>query len=235
MPEIKVDVPQKKVDGASFIPLMQGVCDLMVAQAARSQETGQAVTCKKGCSSCCHQAVPISIPEAVFLTQYLLSLPPDRRKKIEHRLQKIQEECFSEGLIEAFFTSQTDEDVNNVVKQYFDRNIWCPFIENDLCTIYSIRPFACREFNAITPHERCIDPFQNSVQKLDIIPRLTTVMARFAALFLNESTLMMPHIIIGEHVINERHWWKTAPGPELFNVLLGCLTNNQNVYQSVNG
>ncbi|HEY4330425.1 MAG TPA: YkgJ family cysteine cluster protein, partial [Phycisphaerae bacterium] len=40
-------------------------------------------------------------------------------------------------------------------KKYFDLRIACPFLENELCSIYTDRPLVCREYQVTSPVSHC--------------------------------------------------------------------------------
>jgi Fe-S-cluster containining protein len=75
-----------------------------------------ATSCKKGCSHCCYQAVIISTWEAERISKYA------KRKTTG-------------------FKGHT-KTIKHIQKQF--RSVICPFLENDICTIYQVRPFMCR-------------------------------------------------------------------------------------------
>ncbi len=41
---------------------------------------------------------------------------------------------------------------------YLYERIPCPFLEEERCSIYSIRPLICREYMVTSPPEHCFDP-----------------------------------------------------------------------------
>jgi|GEM_PF-5303938 len=83
--------------------------------------------CKKGCSSCCDIPVAISDLEAIIIKEYL-----DKNNIKYQQLNSLkakQENAGKNELIGAKYTG-----------------IRCPFLKDDNCSIYPVRPFNCRKF-----------------------------------------------------------------------------------------
>ena len=55
-----------------------------------------------------------------------------------------------------------------VSKTYFSEQIACPFLEDESCSIYPVRPSICREYIVYSPPEYCVDPFTNSIERLHL-------------------------------------------------------------------
>jgi hypothetical protein len=84
--------------------------------------------CKKGCSWCCHQSVMATAAEVLYAAKFLHdNLSPSEvlrlRDKVAARARQ------TEGL---------DND------QRMDRRIACAFLNENICTIYPVRPLQCR-------------------------------------------------------------------------------------------
>jgi Fe-S-cluster containining protein len=111
------------------------------------------VSCREGCSNCCHHAVHATIPEGILAYQALsgrgLWTPSLRRRLEDH----------------ASFTWDLAPEVWHL------SNIPCPLLEKNRCIIYDARPFACRVTFATGdpagchPH-RVNDPSSSVVPKL---------------------------------------------------------------------
>jgi hypothetical protein len=55
----------------------------------------------------------------------------------------------------------------------------CPFLENENCGIYSIRPLACREYLVTSPPALCEDPAKNEVFGVELPLKLSHVLYAF--------------------------------------------------------
>lgn len=87
--------------------------------------------CKDGCSHCCHMAVAISDTEAHIIAGYIGKKPAVM------------------GTIEKFI-----EDTATYQQEY--AGVPCTFLEEGKCSIYSVRPIACRTHHNLAPtNENC--------------------------------------------------------------------------------
>src|SRR5205823_1145921 len=69
------------------LPLLRQLDDQAIGQAVRRAEAaGEAVSCRKGCSTCCRaQPVPVTPPEAYALLRLVEALPEPRRSDVRRR------------------------------------------------------------------------------------------------------------------------------------------------------
>lgn len=97
------------------------IIDEGVAEGIRREEKlGRKFACEKGCSSCCytHINIPVYPLELVGITWYVTEkVPRPQRKKLARQLKNYKELGS------------------------------CPFLVDDICSIYPLRPMACRQFN----------------------------------------------------------------------------------------
>ena len=98
-----------------------------VVQAAVDRDVG--VACHTGCSFCCSARVAISAPE-VFLIADAIRLRPE--SEIEVVVKRLRQHA--------------DMNAN---KTDWKQRTPCPFLDNDLCTIYSLRPVGCRKAHSL--------------------------------------------------------------------------------------
>ena len=108
---------------------------------------------------------------------------------------------------------------------YFNMGLSCPFLEENSCSVHPYRPFACREYNVISPQELCADPFKKGIKKIKIPKNMTTATAKLAAeLFKMEPTLVPMSLFLAwavEHGVYGRQTW---PGSWLFNRMMEYAT-----------
>ncbi|MBO7672809.1 YkgJ family cysteine cluster protein [bacterium] len=77
------------------------------------------IQCRKGCSNCCKNAdFPLSLVEMKYLMQGFLKLDKSEHDKVRENIKKVIESG----------------------KENYD----CPFLMNDLCSVYEYRPIICR-------------------------------------------------------------------------------------------
>jgi len=107
-------------------------------------ETGATIACKAGCSYCCYLKVDVHASEAILISEFVKSKLPEETKKL---IIKRAEENWK--LIEP---------MNEV--QHMTTNLPCPFLVDGICSIYSVRPGACRNFHSADV-QICKDFFNN--------------------------------------------------------------------------
>ena len=90
------------------------------------------VACKPGCSWCCYQLVPVSVPEVLRIVSFLReSLSPQEFAGTAERLRALDNA--TRGL-----TSQQRVSIPKP----------CAYLQDNQCTIYPVRPLACAEFTS---------------------------------------------------------------------------------------
>jgi len=103
------------------------------------------VACKEGCAFCCTQHVTVTTLEAYPIHRRLI----DSGQRPADRLSAIGPDRFqpayttNEFAASCFGRKELPEDVPGNTSRP------CPFLEEDRCTIYGIRPFACRAFLSV--------------------------------------------------------------------------------------
>lgn len=98
--------------------------------------------CKKGCAVCCTQNVSITAVEGELIHRYIRE--HDKRAWLATKLQKKGVTRRPEMTTNGFAASCLQgEDVEPATYGNSDP---CPFLEENCCTIYEVRPFSCRCF-----------------------------------------------------------------------------------------
>lgn len=123
------------------------VVDEGIQEAIKDVETKNSVrlACKKGCSNCCktHQDIPVYPLELVGIYWYVIEkVDKDTRVKLKEQLRTYKGE------------------------------VRCPFLVDDFCAIYEVRPISCRQFNVF--NQICKegeDPYYTRRQDVFIPPK----------------------------------------------------------------
>lgn len=98
--------------------------------------------CRKGCATCCTQDVTMTAVEGDMITGFL------KKQNRQHWLM----EKLGKGLPLHYPTCTTNEyaraclNGDDIDPGSGSFNKTCPFLEENLCTIYEVRPFSCRVF-----------------------------------------------------------------------------------------
>jgi len=127
------------------------------------------LACRKGCSGCCTRNVTLTGLEAYGIIEYL------KENNRADLLQRLKDDKDKKRFQPKISTNQMADlvarDESLPIEPEVDP-VWssCPFLENDICPIYEVRPFECRSFCS---KEYCeedgfadMDPFVMSVNNL---------------------------------------------------------------------
>lgn len=178
-----LDVPTGFVPITAIVPLARRLGEeALQLEEQRAKDMGQSISCKMGCAACCRMMVPLSPPEAISLKNYVEQLPPGDRNKIEQRLSESLQLLEREGLLDPLqqiaqsSTPLSDEQLEPINRAYYALRMPCPFLENELCSIYEARPAACRELLVTSPAELCENIADNPVRPLPAPIRVGTVL-----------------------------------------------------------
>ncbi len=117
---------------------------------------GSPFVCIKGCCGCCHQMVLCSALEAALIVAYLMKHAQKKEAFLQSwplwqaKAQDISASYMAWG--QAFYGQGVDDGSH----KREDYSIACPFLDyNGMCTIYTVRPHACR--SSVAVDTRCID------------------------------------------------------------------------------
>jgi len=113
--------------------------------------SGFAIPCHKGCGLCCQYLISLSVPEAFRLVRETMMMRLVQREKIMNRCFEISQ--WLQKQLRNYYTAKKSSNGDNlnprqlkeIAEWYFKEEISCPFLHNNMCTIYSLRPMVCRE------------------------------------------------------------------------------------------
>jgi Fe-S-cluster containining protein len=100
---------------------------------------GAKISCRRGCTDCCHHLFQITELEAALISTGVKSLPAEKRQALEARARKYSEErlrLLSDGKVEDAWGSLPP----------VGSRLACPALEDGACQIYEHRPLICREY-----------------------------------------------------------------------------------------
>jgi len=207
--EAEVPTPPATVRLDAVLPLLRQLddkaVDLAVAQVGR--ETGERVTCAKGCSACCRaQPVPVTPVEAYALWRLVEALPEPRRSEVRDRFAANAAALRDAGLAEQYLERPRairQEAALPLARTYFALGLVCPFLTDDACGIYAERPFVCRQFLVTSPPALCDDPFDESIRGIPAPVRFAHAMLDAGEAFLKTPQSTIPLALALVYV--ERH------------------------------
>src|SRR5205809_4964536 len=171
--------------------------------------------------------VPVSAPEAFALRDMIAKMPAERRQATVMNVAAARSRLERAGLLarltEIAETSRqlSDEEMEPLNRDYYALRIPCPFLENEMCSIYEARPAACRELLVTSPAELCQDLVQNPVTPLPVSMRIGSILGQVLGRLTNSPPRLIPLPMAldwaGRHEEESRRTW---PGSSLLDQVL---------------
>lgn len=131
-----------------------------------ARASGETISCGKGCSFCCYLYIEASLQECEAIAYYLYHNEPVLNsflKKYPGWREVVRqngnlfcncEQLFTEMLLFGA-DKQKEQAFKEALRRYRKQNIGCPFLENDLCLIYEVRPCNCAGLFITTSPDQC--------------------------------------------------------------------------------
>ncbi|MBA7679728.1 hypothetical protein ES703_88030 [subsurface metagenome] len=149
-----IDVGKGQARLADIVPLARTLCAKIIDVVLESiRSDGGRIPCCKGCAACCSRyLVPLSVPEALRLKKEISAEPGYRRESMSRACLLTARRILSQEPPKPFMGQPAQVspagpvDLDLVSDWYAGLKLACPFLDNNLCTIYERRPLACREY-----------------------------------------------------------------------------------------
>jgi Fe-S-cluster containining protein len=212
--EEQVRVPEGTARPRDLLPAAQQLDEAIVARAIeRTEQGGEAISCRKGCGACCRQVVPVSQPEARHLRDVVARLPEPRRSQVRARFAAARHRLEQAGLLQRLRWPDglNDDQRQTLAVDYFRQWIACPFLENESCSIYADRPLVCREYLVTTPAANCSQPTVEPVIRVKIAGRLSVALGQLEPTTSERGVWWMPLILAPAWA--DEHPEQPAPQP----------------------
>jgi Fe-S-cluster containining protein len=194
-----VDIPVASVPATALVPILHRLGEQALALEERQAvDAGASISCRKGCAACCRMLVPVSPPEAFALQELVRTWPEERRRSLQARLVEAQTRLTQAGLwsrlndIAETNEQLTDDKMEATNDAYYSLRMPCPFLVDEICSIYADRPAACRELLVTSPAELCQDIANNPVRMLPIPMRIGTILGSWWAELVGGPTRLIP-------------------------------------------
>ena len=237
--EVDISTPHGDIKAGVLIPgIPMGPADLVqpalelssrLASMAieHAKKEGRELSCRKGCSACCSQLVPVSKPEAFHLLDTIRRIPEDKKAHVMKRFREAADKLEETGIADLIRNPDaTAEDHRLAGEKYFALGLPCAFLtETGSCGIHSARPSACREYNVTTPAENCRDIVGGEIRVEHTAVKMAPVLARLWAQEKGGVSEVMPMPLAAAWAAeHEAERGPTAPGPELFGRFMGIVS-----------
>ncbi len=180
-----VPVPAGPIGMTQLIPSLHHLSNTLTA-AATDLTASQAapVSCRKGCSACCRQLIPLTLYEAEALADAIHSLPPQSQALLEARFEEALRQLSPSGLLPRLDPERLppphSPEREQLALDYLAQRVDCPFLEDDACTIHPIRPLVCREYLVTSPAAHCVAPTPETVARVPLPVSLSQHLANYA-------------------------------------------------------
>jgi Fe-S-cluster containining protein len=216
-------IPVEPMRLSDLARLVMSLDDQIVALGVKKHlPTLGAVSCKKGCDSCCYQLVPISPPEAFMIHDLVSAMSEARQEAVLTRVVDAEAALESFGLDEASFSGmENDNELRKLLIAWHRQNVACPFLENGQCGAYAARPSGCREYLVTSPAENCSKLGEVVVRRLPISIRMSLALSRVTARLLGgEPTIFPLTLAVNWAEAHEEEGLRRFDGFMLVNMLL---------------
>lgn len=193
--------------------------------ARAAHRLGLKVSCRMGCAHCCRQLVPLSASEAAMVFEFVKTTAEPRKSKICNRFSAAVAHLDKIGLHSELKRlddpAVSDEEQMAITRKYFEQQIACPFLENECCSIYAVRPSMCREYLVCSPADNCRDPYGKRIDKLPVSMRLSQALNQVWAGLTQKRPVLIPLISALEWTADNQFNRTLAarPGPLLHALL----------------
>ncbi len=183
--EFNINVGKSRMKLSDIVPQARTICSKIINISLDNNK--KVIPCHKSCSACCSRnIVPLSVPEAFRLKEDISNTPENHRETIWNNCLQTARLILKQKPPESFTQQPADisqpnpADLNLLSDWYSNLNISCPFLHEDLCTIYEQRPLACREHFIAGSATACSGGHAGA-EVLNIPIQMTTVLGRLAA------------------------------------------------------
>lgn len=140
---------------------------------------GKAISCRKECSYCCFHYVAVPLAHGIVIVDYLYNSREllkkfiDNYKKWRHKGYDVSNSN-DHTRIQAFSSSMAIDDIIEVTRpfsmRYLEMGIPCPFLVNNSCSIYAVRPLPCSGQYSVSPPEWCNTATDKEAEIYQVVP-----------------------------------------------------------------
>jgi len=122
---------------------------------------GAEISCRAGCCACCRQLVVVSPLEAAAIAGYLASRPEfAARVSARTEVWRAAVDALPELAASLRRFAEHDgylpgDEGGALEEAYWEAQLPCPFLEDNRCSIYPVRPFGCREHHVLSSPDLC--------------------------------------------------------------------------------
>ena len=143
--------PPSAVSTIELARRINELTDRSIGQVHAACHDGHRIACRSGCTYCCMFPVAASAPEVLAIAAFVREgFDHERRAALDRRVQA------NISATEGMDMSQRDR-----------VRLACPFLEAGKCTVYEVRPIACRGYSSYRV-EDCREDYEHPGTGVDI-------------------------------------------------------------------
>ena len=129
------------------------------------QSIGRKITCQKKCAACCVEFIAARLEECDAIAIYLYLYPELMNHFLKNYNAWYENITAEDNLLEktsdayrkAFETRRSEDKrfFEDMALKYANKRAHCPFLKDDLCMIYPVRPHICATYAVISAKKYC--------------------------------------------------------------------------------
>jgi Fe-S-cluster containining protein len=213
---------------ADLAGLVYQIADRAITQCVEKvREEGSEPSCRSGCSHCCRQLVPLSGPEAFRLADAAIALDSEPRQALFVRFEEAKHRVDQAGLmptLTALITDNATADLETLAHSYFQLGVDCPFLVDNRCSVYEVRPNGCRSLTVTTPSDWCKAPTLHQILTVPMPRAMSQPLAAMFSKLTGRPEELIPLPLAFDWVEeNSELGMQRWPGPELFQAFVAEL------------
>lgn len=121
-------------------------------------------SCKKGCCSCCKQAIEVINPEWKAISAVIKRFSEQEKQMLMEKnnecIKLIEDNGIKDEMKANFSSPARNSNIDNFMKSYFAINIECPLLSaHGECLIYDVRPACCWGYRMYGSSEECTEVY----------------------------------------------------------------------------
>ena len=234
---VQIGVRDRLATMADIVPMARAL-SAKVYQFMRGKviSTGFSVPCHRGCTVCCYHMICLSVPEAFHLMEEMALVSSDKLKKIMQTCHETAGKVHSQipkiyFLLNEWIKSEIVDyymQLMEVSEWYFDQRMACPFLQDNLCTIYDQRPIICSQHLVAGITSPCRFDDTDNILKIEMPISVANVLTELSSKLEHTDLepVILPCLFEWYEKNNERHK-RTWPAPFLVEQFVGLLLQFQ--------
>lgn len=220
--DFAVAVPSRPITLRELLPsLFEFNRQLLDHAIDREAGAGRTISCRAGCGACCRQLVPIGAIEARIVREWVDARPSDEAERIRARFRDAVAKLKAAGIygrLEDRASLRTADQTRALGLDYFRAGVACPFLVDESCSIYEVRPMKCREYLVTSPAANCADPTASGVMMVGLPGSFLRVLLELELWLTKRDPRWLPLSFLFE--VDRVEVPARLPGPELFECFL---------------